>query len=132
MYYVVELLYAQRPEKGRRRVLCESCHVILSAASAVKCYDRALKWAKRYEKEGSFEFVGVQWIRSLDTETLHEGLEIGGRFFNAYDVWDRLDKFIPKKNEIPAILWELKADKPIGELMTSSELRTLRRVFKKK
>lgn len=132
MYYVAELLFAQRPEKGRRRVLCESCHVILSAPSAVKCYGCALKWAKRHEMEGSFDFVGVQCIRCLDTEVLHDGLEIGGRYFDAYDVWERLDKIVPRKTEIPAIFWEMKAKTPVGELMTAAEKNMLRRAFKKK
>lgn len=129
MWYVAHLLFAQRPEQGRRHVLCESCQVLLRASSALKCYDRALVWAKSHEREGSFRFVGVQHIKCLDEETLGDGLEVGGRFFNAYDVWKRARKLIPKKANIPAILWETHRKTPIGRMMTRGQKGILRRVF---
>ena len=129
MWYVAHLLFAQRPEKGRRRVLCESCQVLLRASSALRCYDRALTWGRRHEKEGNFRLVGVQHIKPLDDEVPGDGSEIGGRFYNALDVWKRVQKHVPKKCDIPVIMWESHKTTPVGKMMTADQKRIARRMF---
>jgi hypothetical protein len=129
MWYKAHLLFAQRPKKGRRRVLCESCHVLLRASSALKCYDRALTWGRRHEKEGDFRMVGVQHIKPLDDEMPGDGSEIGGCFYNALDIWKRVQKFVPKKCDIPIIRLETHKATAIGKMMTAEQKRIARRLF---
>lgn len=130
MWYVAHLMFAQKPAKGRRRVLCESCQVLFRAPSALKCYNRALAWAKTHEQEGAFRFVGVEHIKSLDDERPDDGAELGGRFYNAYDVWLRKKAFIPKKEDIPAVRWETQRNAPLGEMMTPKQKQVVRKFFK--
>jgi hypothetical protein len=129
MWYVAYLIFAQKPENKRRRFMCESCQVLFRASSALECYDRALTWAKHHEQEGAFRLVGVEHILSLDDEQPGDGSEIGGRFYEAFDVWKRVESLIPKKEEIPSIILEGHPHTPFGELMTPKAKRDLRVIF---
>jgi hypothetical protein len=129
MWYVAHLLFAQKPEKGRRRVMCESCRVLFQASSALECYDSALKWGKLHKQESRFHFVGIQKMHGLDEERPDHGSEIGGGFFNAYDVWKKRKTLIPKKHDIPVVVWETHSNTPIGELMTAKQKRDLPRIL---
>jgi hypothetical protein len=129
MWYVAHLLFAQKPKKGRRRVKCETCRVLLRAASALKCYDRALVWAKLHEGNGLFRLVGVRHIDSLDDEQPGDGSEIGGGIFDAYDVWKKVKTLIPNKRDIPAVMWETHMNTPIGEMMTPKQKGDVRELF---
>jgi hypothetical protein len=131
MWYVAHLLFAQKPKKGKRRALCESCEILLRTSSALKCYNRALVWAKRHEQEGTFNFVGVQHIKPLDDERPDDGSEIGGDFFDAYDVWQRVKTLIPRKDEIPIVRLETHKNTPIGKLMTPKQKRIGRQIFRR-
>jgi hypothetical protein len=131
MWYVAHLLFAQKPERGRRRLTCETCQVLLRASSALKCYDRAVAWAKRHERDGAFRFVGVQHIKSLDDDQPRDGSEIGGRFYDAFEIWQRVESLIPKKEEIPVIRLEGHPNTPVGELMSPKQKKDLRVIFPK-
>lgn len=129
MWYVAHLLFAQEPKKGRRRLKCESCRVLFRAPSALKCYDRALAWAKIHERDGLFQFVGVQHISPLDDARPGDGSEIGGSFYDAFDVWQRLKSLIPEKRDIPIIRLEGHRRTPVGKLMTPKQKRDLREIL---
>ena len=129
MWYVTHLLFAQRPRKGKRRVKCESCRVLFRAASALKCYDRALAWAQVHEQEGLFQFVGVQNIDVLVDTKIGDGSEIGGSIYDAFDVWQSVGSLIPKKQDIHAIWLERHRHTPVGKLMTPKQKRDLQEIW---
>jgi hypothetical protein len=129
MWYLAHLLFAERPQANRKRSLCESCHVLLQAKSAVKCFDRATIWARRHEKESGFKFVGVQHIKPLDKKRPGDGDEIGGRFLEAYNIWKRVDKFIPSKKDIPIIKLESNSKTAVGRMMSPKQKQIAHRLF---
>ena len=131
MWYVAHLLFAQKPEDGRRRVMCETCKVLFRTVSARKCYQRASGWARLHGKEGQFRFVGVQHITPLDDERPGDGSEIGGSFYDAMDVWQKVRSLIPQKQDIPIIRLEGHRHTPIGKLMTAKQKRDLRAVLRR-
>jgi hypothetical protein len=129
-WYVVHLLFAQKPKEGKQRVKCESCQVLMEAPSALIAYDKGIMWAQSHIKDHNFDFLGIEHIHSLDDEQPTDGTEIGGSFFDRKDVWKRRSELIPEKNKIPAILWEQSRDVPVGELMTEKQKQTLKEIFK--
>lgn len=128
-WYVVFLLFAQKPKKGKRVVKCESCQVLIEAPSALAAYDKGVAWAKSHIQGSKFHFLGIEHIHSLDDEKPEDGTEIGGIFFDKKDVWERKDELIPEKSKISAIMWEQNMDVPIGELMTEEQKQTIKEVF---
>ena len=128
MWYVAHLLFAQKPRKHGRLALCETCDVLISAKSALACYDKALVWAKDHETDNSFHFVGVQHLRELnESKRPDDGSEIGGRFVHILDVWSKKRRsFIPPKQSLNAIVLERNMNTPIKELMTP-QLETVAR-----
>ena len=130
MWYVADLLFAQLPMPGERRVACESCHVLFNASSALEVYDRSATWAESHIEGTPFHFVGVTHIRSLDDSQPTDGTEIGGQFFDDVDVWERKDELIPNRHEIPVVVWEQNPDTPIGDLMTSDQKKQLKNIFR--
>jgi len=129
MWYVVHLLFAQDPEDGSCTVLCETSQVLFDAASAEAAYARGESWAREHEQDSDFRFVGIEHIQSI-VEELGDGCEVGGRFFEDDDVWQRQSELIPTMDEIPAIMFERNKDRPIGELMTDEQKRLAQRLFK--
>jgi hypothetical protein len=57
----------------------------------------------------------------LDDDQPGDGSEIGGRFYEALDIWQRVESLIPKKEEIPVIMWERHPNTPVGELMNPKQ-----------
>jgi hypothetical protein len=129
MWYVAHLLFAQKPGKGKKRVLCESCRVLFRAKSALKCHERALIWANRRKSIGNFHFIGVQHINPLDNERPNDGSEIGGSFYEAYNIWQRAKMLIPKRDKIPIVRFEAHRNMPVGKMMTSKQKRIGRKIF---
>ena len=129
MWYVADLLFAQLPAAGVRRVKCESCNVLFEGSSALEVYDKACSWAESHQDDSLFHFVGVEHIHSLDDDTPVDGTEIGGGFFDDEDVWKRKNELIPEKGKIPAIMWEQNPDVPVGDLMTAKQKRDIKKIF---
>lgn len=128
-WYVVYLLFAQKPKKGKRAVKCKSCQVLIEAPSALVAYDKGIVWAQSHVEDSNFHLLGIEHIHSLDDEQPGDGTEIGGSFFNKKDVWKRKDKLIPEKSKIRAIVWEQNMDVPISELMTEKQKQNIREIF---
>lgn len=128
-WYVVWLMFAQKPKEGKRGVKCESCQVLIEAPSALAAYDKGIVWAQSHVEDSSFHFLGVEHIHSLDGEQPGDGTEIGGSFFDEEDVWERRDELIPEKSKIPSIVWEQNMDVPIGELMTEEQKQEIKEIF---
>jgi hypothetical protein len=128
-WYVVHLLFAQTPKQGQRSVKCESCQVLIEALSALNAYDKGIVWAKSHVENTNFHFIGIEHIHILDDEQPIDGTEIGGRFFDEEDIWERKGQLIPEKNKIPAIMWEQNKDVPINKLMTDEQKQMLKEIF---
>lgn len=54
MWYVAAVMMAQPKKRGRRRYLCETCNVLLSAADAGAAYRKAVEWGTRYEADSIY------------------------------------------------------------------------------
>ena len=127
MWYVADLLFAQRPTEGRPFV-CETCLVLLNAESARKAYDKAMQWGEDHvQGETGFEFVGIQHLYSLEEERPADGSEIGGHFFESEDIWEKRVELIPEIDDIPIIRFEDNPKTPIGELVSEETKRLGRR-----
>jgi hypothetical protein len=116
-WYLVWLLFAQSPKKGKRFVMCETCHVLFKAKSALEAFDKGVVWANAYEKNSNFHFVGVEHLVDVRSKKIVDGTEIDGSFFKIKDVWERKKELIPDKYEINTIKCEANPNTPIGELM---------------
>jgi hypothetical protein len=132
MWYIAFLLFAQQPEKEQKQIKCESCNVLFEAESALEVYGKAVAWAEDYATNNLFKFVGVEHILTVGNERPTDGTELSGMFFDDDNVWERRDKLIPKKEEIPPIIWEENQDTPIGEMMTEKQKHDLKVIFGKK
>jgi hypothetical protein len=128
MWYVVNLIFAQKPKNERRRVMCETCRVLLQASSASECYDRGLEWGKKHKHNG-FHLLGIENILSLDEKRPSDGDEIGGHFYHAFDIWKKRKNIIPRKKDIPAIMWETHRNTPIGDLLSTQEQNNIIEIF---
>ena len=129
MWYVVDILFAQKSDSGSDVVQCESCNVMFEAPSALIAYEKAEKWGAEHEKDNAFKYVGIHHLWRLDCDTPGEGTEVGGSFFEEEYFWHRIDDFIPDKTEIPTIKLEANSNTPIGELMSDEQKRRLRKVL---
>jgi hypothetical protein len=127
-WYVVHLLFAQLPKEEKSSVKCESCHVLFHAPSALAAYDKGVTWAQSHIEDTNFQFVGVEHIHSLDDDPA-DGTEVGGSFFDEENIWERKSEFIPEKENIPAIMWEVNMDVPVGELMTEKQKKDIKEIF---
>jgi hypothetical protein len=116
-WYFVSLLFAQSQKKEKRFVMCETCNVLFRAESALEAYDKSVVWAKDYEKDSNFHFVGVEHLVDVRSKKIVDGTEIDGSFFKIKDVWKRKKELIPNKYEINTIKCEVNPNTPIGELM---------------
>lgn len=129
MWYVAQILLAQKPTKNRSRVLCETCHVLLQAATARKAYRKAQTWATKRALTTGFCVVGVQHITDLSDKQIGDGTEVGGHFFYKVDPWSRRDKLIPHPDDIPIMRLEANAQSTVGELATKKQLRMIKDMF---
>ncbi len=129
MWYVVDILFAKSSDFDSDTVQCESCNVLFEAPSALAAYEKAENWGREYEKFNNFQYVGIHNLWSLDCDTPEEGTEVGGAFFEEQYFWQRIDTFIPDKNEIPTIKGEANRNIPIGELMSDEQKEQMRKIF---
>ena len=127
-WYLVDLLFAQPESKNEENVMCETCQVLFSAPSALVAYDKGTSWAAEHIEGREFKFVGVEYIQSVNEEPA-DGVEVGGRFYESEDMWQRKDELIPEKNDIRVIMWEQNSDVPIGEMITEQQLNAAKRIF---
>jgi hypothetical protein len=127
MWYVVDILFAKKSESGSDIIQCESCCVLFEAPSALIAYEKAEKWGAEHEKDSAFKYVGIHNLWRLLDDTLGEGTEVGGEFFEEEYFWQRIDTFIPDKNEIPEIKFEANKDVPVGKLISDETKKRLRK-----
>jgi len=126
-WYIVELLFAERPANGDDTVLSETCSVLFHADSAMAAYDRGLDWADEHVRDSRLCLVGVIHIHSLN-EAPGDGVEIAGSFSERKSPWDRLEEIVPPREQIPVVLLEANLDRPIGDLVDDDTLAAMRRV----
>ena len=135
MWYVVDILFAQKPESDTETVLCESCHVLFNCESALKACARAKEWAKDYEvSEGNsgFYYVGISHLWGLlSNDQPKDGDEIGGDIFEKENVWGRVSELIPDPNEIPTVRFEENSATPIKHLINNEKVDLLKKIAKK-
>jgi hypothetical protein len=129
MWYVVDLLFAQQPEEGQFKVMCESCNVLFEAPSAVEACRKAMSWAKEHSEDAGFALVGIQHVQGLEEERPGDGSEIGGSFHEEIDPWGRKAELIPNLREIPIFRWEGNPDRPIKDLMTDEQVEFFKKIF---
>src|SRR5437868_6051082 len=96
MWYIAVVMMAQPKERGRRRYLCETCNVLFSAADAGEAYRKAITWGTNYEADSMYglKLLGVSTLCEIGN-TLGDGVDISGCFFQKLDVWDRRSRIIP-------------------------------------
>ena len=128
-WYLVWLLFAQLPVEGKRFVMCETSQVLFQAKSGLEAYEKGVAWAKDYEKDNNFRFVGIEHLTSINDDEIADGTEISGKFIRLKDIWQRKDELIPDKFEIGTIKLEENSDTPVGELMTNEQKKKIRQVF---
>ena len=129
MWYVVDMLFAQRTKGKRVRVKCEVCNVLFEAPSALDACRKAMLWADEHSRDAGFYLVGIQHVRALDEECPGDGTEIGGHFFDEDDPWGRKDQIIPDLNEIPTVKFEANPNTPIKDLVSQSKIEKIKQVF---
>ncbi len=128
-WYSFWLLFAQSTVEEKKFLLCETCQVLFHAESALEAYEKGLNWGKDYEKDGNFQFVGIEHLTSVNDEEIVDGTEISKEFIRRKDVWNRKDKLIPDKYRIGAIKWEKNLDTPIGKMMSDEQRKTTQQIF---
>ena len=129
MWYLAELLFAEPPRASSRAYQCESCNVVFDAAAAVDAYRKAVAWGQAYavDPPAGMRFLGVSHLTTIG-ERLEDGVEIGGRFFESPDVWDRVADLVPPPELLKAVVWEQTRDTPLGESLTPEQITQLKRV----
>lgn len=130
MWYLAEILFAKPKQDNRRMYFCESCDVLFEATSANEAYQKAENWGQNYvaDASGRIELLGISDL-TIVGETLCDGTEICGRYFQKLDVWERKDDLIPAPEELKAILWEGNQDTPVVKMLDSSQLKLLKERF---
>jgi hypothetical protein len=128
MWYVAQVMMAQPKQQGRRRYLCETCNVLLSAPNAGKAYRKAITWGTRYESEHIFglKLLGITLLHEIGGE-IGDGVDISGQLFQKLDVWDRRAKVIPVPEELQAIRIAQNTHTPFGELLTPYKIQMMRK-----
>ncbi len=128
MWYLAEILLAERQEADRQSYQCESCNVLFEAITATDAYRKAVAWGQEYEAEppAGMQLVGVSHLTIIGEE-LGDGVEICGRFFETPDLWNRLAELVPPPRSLKAILWEANHDTPVAELLGPEQISQLRR-----
>jgi hypothetical protein len=127
MWYVAVVMMAQPKKRGRRRYLCETCNVLLSATDAGEAYRKAVAWETNYESESIYglKLLGISGLHEIG-ESIGDGVDISGRFFSKLDVWKRRGKIIPPPEQLQAIRIAQNMDTPIGELLTPHQIQLMR------
>jgi hypothetical protein len=127
MWYVAVVMMAQPKARGRRRYLCETCNVLLSARGAAAAYRKAIAWGTRYESESIYglKLLGITVLHEIGEE-IGDGVDISGRFFQKMDVWSRRREIVPPPEQLQAIRIAQNRNTPLGELLTPHQLQLMR------
>jgi hypothetical protein len=130
VWYLAELLFAEPPRPGRADDQCESCNVVFQAPDAAQAYRKAVAWGLSYAADppSRMRLLGVSHLTTVGEE-LGDGTEIGGRSFQAAQVWERVSELVPPPEQLKAIRWEQARDTPLGELLGPDQVAQLRRAW---
>ena len=127
MWYVAVVMMAQPKKRGRRRYLCETCNVLLSAPDAGEAYRKAIAWGTRYEADSMYglKLLGITVLHEIGNE-IGDGVDISGRFFQKLDVWSRKARIIPPPEQLQANRIAQNMDTPLAELLTAHQVQLMR------
>lgn len=127
MWYVAVVMMAQPEKQGRRRYLCETCNVLLSAPDAGEAYRKAVAWGSKYESDSMYglKLLGITVLHEIGEE-IGDGVDISGRFFQKLDVWSRRERIVPSPEQLQAIRVAQNMDVPLVELLTLHQLQLMR------
>jgi hypothetical protein len=130
MWYLAELLFAEPPHPDRAEDQCESCNVLFEAASAAEAFRKAVTWGLTYAAAPPvrMRLLGVTHLTAVG-DTLGDGTEVCGRFFQAPAVWGRIGELVPPPGELEAVRWERSSDVPLEELLSREQVDQLRRAW---
>ena len=122
MWYVVEIIFAEKPTEPQESTICESCDVLFEAASTLEACDKAKIWADEHIIDSKLHFLGISRAWDLEEKRPDDGSEIAGEFYEENDPWGRKDELIPHMSELDAIKWEQAADIPVKDIFPEDEL----------
>jgi hypothetical protein len=127
MWYVAVVMMAQPKQRGRRRYLCETCNILLSAPDAGEAYRKAVAWGTHCEADSLYglKLLGITVLHEIGEE-IGDGVDISGRFFQKLDVWDRRATIVPPPEELQAIRIAQNMDTPLDELLTPHQVQLMR------
>jgi hypothetical protein len=128
MWYVVDIIFAQKTETDEGKTVCESCCVLFEAPSALAACQKAMPWAENHTTDSDLHLLGIQHVRDL-LEKPEDGSEIGGVFFEEVDPWGRRDELIPDLGQTSIIKFEENRNTPIGRLMSEGQIDLFKKVF---
>lgn len=120
-WYLANILFAQKQRSGKSLAFCETCLVLLRAASARSAYDKAMEWSKReLQRQGLTEMglLGVTKLEEILASELRDGTEITGSVFFKKNPWKNRRKFVPPVKHLQAFLFEDNAGVPCGKVIT--------------
>ena len=130
MWYLAEILFAERPQNVLDEYQCESSNVVLQATTAADAYQRAVAWGLAHASEPPvvMSLLGVSNLTTIGEE-LGDGTDICGRLFREPDVWRRVSDLVPAPGDLSAIRWESGQDTPLDALLTPTQLEMLQRAW---
>ena len=130
MWYLAEILFAEPQQDDQAVYQCESCNVLISAATAAEAYQKAVRWGRAHAADppATTALLGVSHLTTVGKE-LGDGVEICGRYFQEPDVWSRLEELVPPAGQLEAEQWERGRDTPVGDLLSAEQIAQLRRHF---
>jgi|GEM_PF-6842807 len=130
MWYVVDILFAQKAESDTDTVYCESCHVLFNCNSALEACAKAKEWSKGHEEDAGFYFVGIRHLWNLlSDDPPKDGDEIGGDIFEKENVWGRISELIPDPNEIPIVKFEENPNTPFRYLVSDEKIDDIKKIM---
>ena len=67
MWYLAEILLAERPQAGLSDFHCEACNVVFQAEDSDEAYRKALGWGQAYASETSatMQVLGVSHLTTI-------------------------------------------------------------------
>ncbi len=132
MWYLAEIITAEKPKKGRRVFVCESSNVLIEETSAYKAYAEAMRWGLQYTSGPScpMRLLGVAHLTTL-APTIGPGTDIVGDIYRRRDVWRRRRSLIPRIKGLAAIRWEDRRHTPLRRLLRPEQVKNLRRIMRR-
>lgn len=130
MWYLAEVITAEKPKKGRRVFVCESSNVLIEATSANRAYGEAMRWGLKNTSGPScaMRLLGVLHLTWIGTEIGH-GTDLDGDIFRKKEVWRKRRGLIPRRKDLAAIRWEAERHTPLGRLLRPQQIENLRRII---